>query len=176
VSDSVCVACSPGLEKIQVKGVGAFPGALPIPPLDVANLGMRVEITDLGAGNAVILDHTIPAGLLPNACGPKDGWKVNGSGTSQKFATATDSIPPGCVAASALGIAKAQAKDGSAKLKGVSHKVGGKNGTYGRAVGPFRVVVIYGGPAEGAAGQCADHTFAPASCTTNGSGTGIKCK
>lgn len=167
---------SPGLEKILVKGTGAFPGALPNPPLDLANLGMRVEITDLGAGNAVILDHTIPGGLLPNLCGPSDGWTVNGTGTKQKFSTITNSIPPGCVPGSALGIFKAQGVDGTANLKGVKHKVLGKNATYGPVTGPFRVVVVYGGAPEGAAGQCAEHTFLPASCTPNGSGTVLKCK
>jgi hypothetical protein len=70
---------TPGSEGLQVKGTGAFAGAVPIPPVDVSALGLRVEVTDLGAGNAVILDHTIPPGLIPNVCGPKDGWKVNGS-------------------------------------------------------------------------------------------------
>jgi hypothetical protein len=167
---------SPGSEKLQVKGDGAFPGLLPIPPLDVANLGMRVEITDLGAGNAVILDHTIPGGMVPTICGPKDGWKVNGSGTSQKYGNATDSLQPGCVGGSALGISKAGAKDLTSKSKGIKHKIGAKNGTYGPATGPFRVVVIYGGGAEGAAGQCAEVTFSPLQCTFNGSGTTLKCK
>jgi hypothetical protein len=165
---------TPGSEKLKIKGIGAFAGALPIPPLDVANLDMRVEITDLGAGSAVILDHTIPAGLLPNACGPKDGWKVNSSGTTQKFATKTDSIPPGCLAGSALGIAKALAKDLTAKLKGVKHKVIGKNGTYAPVTGPLRVVVVYGGAAEGAGGQCTEITFTGPQCTFNGSGTTLK--
>jgi hypothetical protein len=167
---------SPGAEKLQIKGIGAFAGALPIPPLDVATLGIRVEVVDIGAANAVILDHTIPGGLVPNACDPKDGWKVNGSGTSQKFSTITDSIPPGCVAGSALGIAKAQATDKTASLKGVTHKFSGKNGTYGPVVGPLRVTVIYGDAPEGAAGQCAEHTFPAPNCTFNGPATAFKCK
>jgi hypothetical protein len=165
---------TPGAEKLQVKGTGAFAGALPLPPLDVANLGMRVQVTDLGAASLVILDHTIPAGLVPTVCGPKDGWKVNGTGTSHKYSNQTDSLQPGCVANSALGIGKAGAKDLTAKLKGVKHKVGGKNGTYGPVVGPFHVVVVYGGGAEEAAGQCAEVTFAPAQCVTKG--TNVKCK
>lgn len=167
---------TPGSEGLQVKGTGAFAGAVPIPPVDVSALGMRVEVTDLGAGNAVILDHTIPPGLLPNVCGPKDGWKVNGSGTSEKFSTITDSLPPGCVAGSADQIPKASVKDKTASLKGVQHKLQGKKGTFGPAVGPFRVVVVYGGAAEQAAGQCSEVTFAPAQCALNGSGTTLTCK
>jgi hypothetical protein len=135
---------------------------------------MRVQITDIGAGSAVILDHTIPAGTVPTVCGPKDGWKVNGSGTSHKYKNLTDTLQPGCAPGSALGIGKAGAKDGTAKLKGVKHKIGGKNGTYGPVVGPFQVVVVYGGGAEEAAGQCAEVTFAPAQCVTKG--TNVKCK
>lgn len=52
----------------------------------------------------------------------------------------------------------------------------GKNGTYAPATGPFRFTVVLGGPAEGAGGQCAQHTFGPADCTLNGSGTTLKCK
>lgn len=167
---------SAGVEKMQIKGTGAFPGLLPIPPLDVATLGIRVEVTDLGAGNAVILDHTIPGGLAPNVCGAKDGWKVNGSGTSHKFATSTNSLPAGCLAGSALGIGKVQAKDGTAATKGVKHKFTGKNGTYGPVTGPFRVVVVYGGAPEGAAGQCAEVTFTGGQCSFNGNGTALKCK
>jgi hypothetical protein len=167
---------SPGSQGLQVKGVGAFPGAVPIPPVDVSALGMRVEITDLGAGNAVVLDHTIPAGLVPNVCGPSDGWKVNGSGTSEKFSTITDSLPPGCLAGSANQIPKAQVNDKTAALKGVQHKLQGKNGTFGPVVGPFRVVVVYGGAPEGAAGQCSEVTFTGAQCTLNGAGTTLQCK
>lgn len=169
---------SPGFEKLQVGGTGAFPGALPIPPLDVTNLGMRVEITDLG-GAGVILDHTIPAGLVPTICGPKDGWKVNSSGTSHKYKNLTDQLQPGCVANSALGIFGANAKDLTAKLKGVKHKIKGKNGTYGPVSnGPFRIVVVYGDAPEGAAGQCSEVTFTGVGtdCKLNGAGTTLNCK
>jgi len=137
---------------------------------------MRVEITDLGNGNNVILDHTIPAGLIPTVCGPKDGWKVNSSGTAHKYKNLTGQIQPGCAPGSALGINGANAKDQTAKLKGVKHVIKGKNGTYdaGGIVGPFRVVVVYGGGAEGAAGQCAEYTFGPAQCVLKG--TNMKCK
>ena len=59
----------------------------------------------------------------------------------------------------ALGISQVQVQDKTAKLKGGKFKVKGKNGTYAPAVGPFRMTVVLGGPAEGAAGQCAHHTF-----------------
>jgi len=167
---------APGSQGLQVKGTGAFAGAVPIPPVDVSALGMRVEIVDLGAGNAVILDHTIPAGLVPNACGPKDGWKVNGRGTSEKFSTITDSLPPGCAANSADQIPKASVNDKTAAGKGVQHALQGKNGTFGPIVGPFRVTVVYGGGAESAAGQCSVVTFAGAQCVLNSRGTTMTCK
>jgi hypothetical protein len=168
---------SPNLEKIQVKGTGAFLGLVPIPPVDDANLGLRIQLTDLGAGNAIILDHTIPGGLVPTICGLTDGWSVSGpGGTTQKYANFTDQIQPACVLNSALGIYKGQVKDKTASAKGVQHKAQGKNGNYGPVVGPLRVTVVYGGAAESAAGQCTQHTFPALSCTFNGSGTSFKCK
>jgi len=57
----------------------------------------------------------------------------------------------------------------------VGHKIQGKNGNFGPAVGPFRVVVVYGGTAESAAGQCSEVTFTGAQCVLNGSGTTLTC-
>jgi hypothetical protein len=75
-----------------------------------------------------------------------------------------------------LKISKAGIKDKTAQLKGVGHKIQGKNGNFGPAVGPFRVVVVYGGAAEQAAGQCSEVTFTGAQCVLNGSGTTLTCK
>jgi hypothetical protein len=164
-------------DQLQMQGDLLFPGlTLPTPPLDVLNQGMRVQIVDLGAGSTVLLDHYIPGGAVPNACGPKDGWKTNGPLTSQKFGTKTDAIPGGCTAGSAQGIAQAQAQDKTAKSKGGKFKVKGKNGTYAPAVGPFRMTVVLGGPAESAAGQCAEHTFPAPNCVTKSGGKQIQCK
>lgn len=165
-----------GEEKVQVKGIGAFAGGLPIPPLDVKSLGMRVRIVDLGAGGAVVLDHTIPGGLVPTACGPKDGWKSNSSGTSQQYSNLTGQIQPGCAAGSARGIAKAKAQDKTAKLGGVSHKISGRDSTYGPVTGPLQVSVAYGGANESAAGQCSEVTFASTQCVANSSGATLTCK
>jgi hypothetical protein len=170
------LTAGPGLQGISVKGTAAFAGAVPIPPVDVTTLGMRVEVTDLGNAGNVVVDHTIPAGLVPNACGPKDGWKQNSSGTSEKFSTITDSIPPGCVAGSSQGITKAASLDKTGVLKGVKHKLAGKTGTFSPLTGPFRVVVVYGGGAEEAAGQCSETTYLSSECVATGGGTGIKCK
>jgi len=166
-----------GDDQLQMQGTLSFPGlTLPIPPLSVQVDGMRVQIVDIGAGSTVLFDHTIPGGVVPNACGPKDGWKTNGPLTSMKFGTKTNSIPPVCLAGSALGIAQAQAQDKTAKSKGGSFKVKGKNGTYGPAIGPFRMTVVLGGPIHSAGGQCAQHTFPAPNCVTKPGGSQIKCK
>jgi hypothetical protein len=164
-------------DQLQAQGDLSFLGlTLPIPPLSVHLLGMRLQIVDIGAGSTVLLDHTIPGGIVPNVCGPKDGWKANGPLTSEKFATKTNSIPAACLPGSALGIAQAQAQDKTAKLKGGKFKVKGKNGTYAPAIGPFRMTVVLGGALESAGGQCAQHTFPAPNCTTSGGGKQIKCK
>jgi len=166
-----------GLQTLQVGGGMAFTGTtLPTPPLDLVGRGMRLQIVDLGAGGAVLLDHQIPGGAVPNACGEKDGWKTNSSLTSQKFASKTAVVPPSCDAGSGLGIVQAQALNQTAKGKGGKFKVKGKNGTYAPATGPFRVSVALGGAAESAAGQCAEHTFAAGECVLNGTGTTLTCK
>jgi hypothetical protein len=166
-----------GDDQLQMQGDLSFPGlTLPLPPLAVHLAGMRIQIVDIGNGGTVLLDHTIPGGVVPNACGPKDGWKANTPLTSEKFATKTNAIPAGCLPGSALGIGQAQAQDKTAKMKGGKFKVKGKNGTYVPAVGPFRMTVVLGGPAEAAGGQCAQHTFAAPNCVVGGGGKQIKCK
>jgi hypothetical protein len=168
------------LQTLQVGGGMAFPGpSLPAGPLDLVGKGMRLEIVDLGVGGpggTVLLDQVLPAGAVPNACGAKDGWKTNPPLTSQKFATKTDAVTPGCFAGSARGITQALVLDKTAKGKGGKFKVKGKNGPYAPATGPFRVTVVLGAAAESIAGQCVQHTFAADQCVLNKKGTGITCK
>ena len=111
-----------------------------------------------------------------NGCGPKDGWKVNGASTSAKFATKTNSVPASCTPGSANGIVQAQAQDKTAKSKGATFKIQGKNGSYAPAVGPFRMTVVLGDSPAGLNGQCATHTFAAADCTLDKKGKTLKCK
>ena len=164
----------PGADKISVKGTAAFPGALPIPPLDLGSLGMRVQVVDLGAGPAVILDHTIPGGLVGTQCGPTDGWKVNATLTSHGYKNVTNTIPGGCAPGSGQGINKAKGKDQTGKLKGVKFGVKGANGTYSPITGPLGVTVVLGGAAESAAGQCAENSFTALQCLVTA--TKVKCK
>jgi hypothetical protein len=170
----------PGTNQIQAQGTINFPGlTLPIPPLDVINpaKGMRLQLVDLGAGNSVLFDYTVPGGLVPTICGPKDGWKTNPGLTVQKYGNKTNQNQnSACGLGSALGITGAQAKDKTAKLKGAAFQVKGKNGTYGPVVGPLRMTVVLGGAAESAGGQCGQQTFAPANCVLSGGGKTLKCK
>ena len=153
-----------GQERLAAKGTIAFTGPLPNPPLDLVNKGMRIELVDLGAGGAVVLDHVFPGLAAGTPCGPKDGWRANVAGTTQSYRNSSNAVQPGCAPGSALGIVKAKGQDKTATLKGANFKAAGKDGTYGPVVGPFRMTVVLGGPAEQSAGQCAVHTFA--SCLT----------
>ena len=169
----------PNAMQMQAQATLMFPGTtLPLPPLDVINpaKGMRVRVDDLGNGNAVLLDYTVPGGAVPQ-CGPKDGWKTNSKLTSQKYLNKTNQDPTAtCATGSALGITGAQAQDKTAASKGATFKVKGKNGTYGPAVGPVRLTVVLGGAAEAAGGQCAQFTFPAANCALSGGGKTLKCK
>jgi len=125
----------------------------------------------------VVFDYTVPGGLIPTACGVKDGWKTNTANTAQKYANKTTQNQNfACAAGSAQGISGAQAKDKTANLKGATFQVKGKNGTYGPVVGPLRMTVVLGGAAESTGGQCGTHAFAPANCVLSGGGKTLKCK
>jgi hypothetical protein len=152
--------------KLIAKGDLAFTGALPIPPLDTANQGMRIQIVDIGAGSAVVLDHVIPGGPIGSQCGPKDGWKGGPAAPTkpQSYANKTHAVPPGCVAGSDLGISKAKTQDRTLKLKGAAFQVQSKNATYGSFVGPLRLTIVLGGATEAAGGQCGHRTFLPTEC------------
>lgn len=166
-----------GAERIMVKGMGAFAGGLPIPPLDVAHLGLRVQVTDLGVvGGRVVLDHTIPGGLVPSPCGPQDGWTSSPAASLQSYFNGTGSIPPACLAKSSLGIGKAKVKGDLTTGKAFTHDVRGRGRVYSPVVGPFRVVVVYGGTAEGDAGQCTEYEFGVAECVYNRRHTSLSCK
>jgi hypothetical protein len=161
--------------KLYSKGDIAFPGvSVPSPPLDVMTKGMRVQLADLGAGNAVMLDHFVPGGLVGSHCGPKDGWKAGGGGLKQSYANRTHTLPPGCAPASDLGIFRMAADDKTSKQKGVAFKVQGKNATYGPFVGPIRLTIVLGGANEANAGQCGEHVFSLAECQNKGNF--LKCR
>ena len=154
-----------GKEKLSLKGSLLFPGALPSPPLDVATKGLRVRVVDTGAGDAVLLDYVVPPGFVGTQCDVgKDGWKSNSTQTTQSYKNASNAVPPGCAPNSALGIAKAKAQDKTAALQGVKFGIGGKNGTYGPAVGPLAVTVVLGGQPESVAGRCGEIAFTLAQC------------
>ena len=149
---------------------------LPLPPLAVHTLGMRLQIVDVGAGGTILLDHTIPGGVVPNACGPKDGWKSQRAAHQREVRDQdgrhSGALHPGLGARHQPGAGAGQDRQG----KGAKFKIKGKNGTYAPAVGPFRMTVVLGGPAESSGGQCAQHTFPAPSCVTGGGGKQIKCK
>ena len=171
------LTAGPLIEQLQAKGDIELRGAtLPIPPLDVLNQGMRIQIVDLGAGNTVILDHYDPGGAVPNACGPKDGWKTNTPLTSQKFANKTNAIPTGM--RRRLGARHRQGAGAGQDRQAEGRQVQGEGQErhLWPGDGPFRTEIVLGGVAEGLAGQCAAHTFAPIDCTLNGSGATLKCK
>jgi hypothetical protein len=162
-----------GLGKVVAKGDLVFPGALPMPPLATTTKGMRIQVLDVGAGNAVVIDQVIPGGLIGSHCGPNDGWKANVHG-AQAYGNRTRAIPPSCVPGSDLGINKAKAQDKTAKLKGVSFQAQSKGATYPTFVGPLRMTIVLGGAAEAAGGQCAHRSFLPGECGP--SGKNYKCK
>lgn len=164
----------PSAGKVVAKGDLLFPGALPLPPLAVTTKGMRIQVVDVGANSAVVLDYSIPGGLIGTHCGPKDGWKVSSNGTTEAYANRTHAIPPGCLPGSDLGINKARALDKTAKLKGAAFQMQSKDATYPTFVGPLRLTIVLGGGPEATGGQCGHYSFLPYQCSFVG--TTFKCK
>lgn len=172
---SIVKAGVPDAGKLYTQGEIAFPGAsLPSPPLAVMSKGMRVQLVDLGAGNAIVLDHFVPGGHVGSHCGPKDGWKAGATGLKQSYGNRTHMLPPGCGPNSDLGIIRMAADDKTSKQKGAAFKVQGKNAMYGPFVGPIRLTVVLGGASEANVGQCGQHVFNVADCTNKG--TFLKCR
>ena len=161
-------------DRLTLKGTLAFPGALPVPPLDAIGSGMRLQIIDAGAGGAVILDRFIPGGAIGAHCGATDGWRTNSSLTRQRYGNATDAIPPGCTPGSGLGVFRATLLDRTAAFNGVRFLIKGRDGTYGPIVGPLRIAVALGDTAIQSAGQCGEHEFSPSACVVTA--TRARCR
>src|SRR5262249_45885264 len=116
-------------------------------------------------------NQAVPGGA---GCGPKDGWKANGAGTSHKYLNKTGAMPPGCAPGSANGLALIKFKDQRATHGTISFKIKAKNATIGTPVGPLRVTVVLGASAtQSDDGDCGAVPFAAAQCAAAGSG--FKC-
>jgi hypothetical protein len=167
---------APGQESITLKGTLAFP-KLPLPPLAVADKGMRIMVDDAGRGMAPLLDVSIPGGLLGSGtqCG-KTGWKSNRTHTSESYTNGTGAVEPDCAGGSTMGIAKVKVADKTASGHGVPFSVTGKAGTYDPAVGPFKLTIVLGGMPESMGGQCGEYTFGLANCSGNSQQSTIQCR
>lgn len=165
-------------ESIVAHGTILFPGNyLPTGPLGVDERGMRVRVEDVGAGDAVVLDITMPAGPVgsPEHCGPLDGWKRVHSGTTQTYTNKSgEMLPPKCTTDSSRGIVQAKAKDNTARGQGAEFVLKGRGGRYGPVTGPLRLTVTLGGASEAAAGQVGQHQFQVSECARTG--TKMRCR
>jgi len=161
---------------MQLRGRGLFPGPVPLPPVDVSAVGMRVEVTDLGNRGLVLFDQIVPTGLRPTACSARNGWMVSRPGTFEKYVNRTNSIPPDCIIDPGDDIVRAHVKDNTARNRGVTHGMLVKRRTPSFIAGPFRVVVVYGGDAEALAGQCSEATYDATNCFWNTNNTMVTCQ
>jgi hypothetical protein len=164
-----------GDEKIGIKGVLQFgPGTPAV--LDPATDGVQILVEDLGAGNAAIFDLTADTTPVPGGagCGPDDGWKANGAGTTFTYKNKSGALPPGCAPGSANGLSLIKVKDKRAKGGGIAIKAKAKDANIPAVVGPLRFTVVLGASAaQGTAGECGGIPFAASECSAKA--TGMKC-
>jgi DNA-binding beta-propeller fold protein YncE len=152
-----------GDEQLTVKG--EFVMATGAPTLDPIANGFTVRLVDR-ATNTTVLSRFVPPGAgSPGWSGAAPRWKF----TDREHAT------------SAGGIIRARVKDRGSRAPGlVSFRIRGKDADFQLATDALDLVVIAGGAAQGAAGQCGRVQFAPGgagepACLFSSGNTVLRC-
>jgi alpha-tubulin suppressor-like RCC1 family protein len=146
---------------------GEFMSATTFSALNPLGTGPQVLINNQAGGTEAHI--TLPSG----AFGGKGtrGWKLNTKGTKWTFQDKTG--------APVNGITKMIIQDRSSKAPNqVKVTVKGENGTYAIVAGdePLKAIVVLGGQAASAAGQCGETAFMPVDCSFNGKMNKLTCK
>src|SRR5262249_43405247 len=143
--------------------------------------GLQIEVTDLGANDAPVFElsqHTTPLPALDVAgCDPRrDGWIVKGDGLT--YLNRSNALPGAqCAAASARGLRRVELTDHRTTSGTIDFRVVVKKATIATPVGPLRGSVVLGGSAaDGAAGRCGGHDFAPGLCKSAGEHHQLSCR
>jgi hypothetical protein len=158
-----------GDERIALKGQFALSNQSP--PIDPVANGFRFEIVARQSG-ATLVSRFVPPGATPSSSIP--GWTANGSLTRWKFKDRLGS--------SAGGIIKVIVKNKSAQTPGLFQFVAkGKDDDFRFLEEEVELIVVLGGPAQAAAGQCATREFNDSggpdpSCKLSSSGRSMRCK
>ncbi len=127
-----------GDERFTLKGTAAS-GSNLVYGLD----GLRLLVTDEGAGGAPVFDVTVPDGATAyqKACDPRDGYVPRGG--RRRYVNYSDALPPDCIPGSAHGLRLLELGwNGTAKVK-----IKANGATVPSVVGPLRVGLYKpGGP------------------------------
>ena len=152
-----------GDEQVTIKG--EFVMATTAPALDPFVNGLTVKVIDR-ATNTTLLSRVVPPG------GGSPGW--SGGAPRWKF-TDRDGVT------GAGGIIKALVKDRGSRTPGlVLFRINGRSADFQIATDNLELVVIAGGAAQGAAGQCGRVQFAPGgsgdpSCLFSAGNSVLRC-
>jgi hypothetical protein len=152
-------AAPAGDEKITVKG--EFVVATTSPAIDPLAHGLTFMVIDRGS-SAVLLSRTLPAGFAsPGWAGVSPKWNFS----DRDHLTGADGIDKGLL------------RDRSSRTPGLMQfRLKGRNANFQLATTNLELVVILGGAAEGAIGQCGRVVFTGApSCTLSSSGNSLRC-
>jgi hypothetical protein len=98
---------------------------------------LRLVLTDLGAGGAVVYDVTIPDGTteFQHRCGPRDGFVAGG------YVNYSDALPPDCLPGSAHGLRRVTVRRGGH----IDLRYDVRDTSIPTVTGPIRAA-IYDGP------------------------------
>jgi hypothetical protein len=110
--------------------------------------GLRLVLTDEGAGGATVFDVTIPnrATAFQHPCGPDEGWVANG------FVNTSGALAPDCIPGSAKGLRRVRMKLGRDDVR-----IDVKDAELPAIVGPIRAAFYFGtGPVNECDGWVAD--------------------
>jgi hypothetical protein len=135
--------------------------------------GARLVLEDRGTADARVVFADVGPGLLPNACGERNGWKKGRKGLRYQFSTRTDALPnvDGAICRGP-GSANGLRKLALTRTKyGIRLTARAKHGYY-PAQGPLRATIVLeagSGSVAARSGDCGTITFSlevddPARC------------
>jgi V8-like Glu-specific endopeptidase len=168
-----------GDQSISVSGEILFPDGSPASFDPVAG-GVQVIVENENSGQRLIDLSTdtspVPAGELGSGCHPKDGWKVNRSGTTFTYrnrSTAYD--PPTCTSSTpgklTLRLIDKRAKNGTIKFTVKAKYLEAEN-----LLGPYRATIALDGTSAAMSDGCGDYVFQASDCSANTAGTKLRCR
>lgn len=148
--------------------------------LDPLANGLQILIEDEDSGLALVdltADTTpVPGGGPTSGCHPRDGWRVNGKGTTWSYRNKSGAYDTDACTSSEPGQLTVKVIDKRAKKGVVKVIVRAKSMTAIEPSSRLRGTVALHGGADAMSSACGDYYFEPSDCRWNGSGSTLRCR